>query len=56
MSDAERARQGAVADLVAAVERASADLAIAEEPAGFIAALAAAAPAPEHGSAPASRG
>ena len=47
MSDAERARQGAVADLVAAVERASADLAIAEEPSGFIAALAAGAPAPD---------
>ena len=54
MSDAERARQGAVADLVAAVERAAADLAIAEEPAGFIAALAAAAPVPEQGPAPAS--
>ena len=47
MTDAERARQLAVADLVAAVERAAADLAVAEEPSGFIAALAAGAPAPD---------
>ena len=53
MSDAERARQGALAELVAAVERAAADLAIAEEPAGFTAALDAGAPAPEPGPPPA---
>ena len=54
MTDAERTRQGAVADLVAAVERASADLAIAEEPSGFTAALAAGAPVPDPGPAPGS--
>jgi hypothetical protein len=52
MTDAERARQVAVADLVAAVERAAADLAVAEEPSGFIAALAAGVPAPDPGLAP----
>jgi len=58
MTDAERERQGTVAALVAAVERAAADLALAEEPAGFTAALAAGAPAadPAPGSAPSPRG
>ena len=46
-TDAERARQGALADLVAAIERAAADLALAEEPAGFAAALDAGAPPSE---------
>jgi hypothetical protein len=46
-SDAERARQGVLADLVAGIERAAADLAIAEEPAGFVAALETGAPPPE---------
>jgi hypothetical protein len=36
-----------VAELLAALERAAADLAIGEEPAGFTAALDAAAPPPE---------
>lgn len=43
-TDAERARQAALADLVAAIERAAADLALAEEPSGFAAALDAGAP------------
>jgi hypothetical protein len=38
-TQAERARQGVLADLAAAIERAAADLALAEEPAGFPAAL-----------------
>ena len=45
-TQAERARQGVLADLAAAIERAAADLALAEEPAGFAAALEAGA-APE---------
>ena len=52
MTDAERARQGALADLVAAVERAAVDLALAEEPSGFTAALAAGAPSPDPAVAP----
>ena len=43
-TDAERARQGTLADLAAAVERAAADLGLVEEPAGFLAALDAGAP------------
>jgi hypothetical protein len=43
-TDLERARQGALADLAAAVERAAVDLGLAEEPAGFAAALDAGAP------------
>jgi len=43
-TDAERARQGVLADLAAAIERAAADLGLAEEPAGFAAALEAGAP------------
>ena len=46
-TDADRARQGALADLVAPIERAAADLSLAEEPAGFVAVLEAGAPAPE---------
>jgi hypothetical protein len=44
-SEAERARQEAVADLAAAIERAAGDLGLAEEPAGFAAALEAGVPA-----------
>lgn len=51
-TEAERARQGALADLAAAIERAAADLALAEEPAGFAAALEAGAPRPEPTPAP----
>jgi hypothetical protein len=43
-TDAERTRQAAVASMMAAVERATADLALAEEPSGFTAALVAGAP------------
>jgi hypothetical protein len=46
-TDADRARQGALADLVAPIERAAADLSLAEEPAGFVAALEAGAPSGE---------
>jgi hypothetical protein len=46
-TDADRARQGALADLVAPIERAAADLSLAEEPAGFLAVLEAGAPAGE---------
>jgi hypothetical protein len=46
-TEAERARQGALADLAAAIERAAVDLGLAEEPSGFGAALAAGAPRPE---------
>jgi hypothetical protein len=42
---ADRAHQGALADLVAPIERAAADLGLAEEPAGFLAVLEAGAPA-----------
>jgi hypothetical protein len=45
--DAERARAGALADLIAPIERAAGDLALGEEPANFAAALDAGAPAPE---------
>jgi hypothetical protein len=51
-TEAERARQGALADLAAAIERAAADLGLAEEPAGFAAALEAGAPPPEPAPAP----
>jgi hypothetical protein len=53
-TEAERARTGEVASLAAAVERAAVDLALAEEPAGFQAALEAGAPTPEPPAAPAS--
>ena len=46
-TDADRARQGALADLVAPIERAAADLSLAEEPAGFVAVLEAGAPSGE---------
>ncbi len=52
-TEAERALTGEVASLAAAVERAAVDLALAEEPAGFQAALEAGAP-PEPPAAPAS--
>jgi hypothetical protein len=51
-TEAERVRQGAVADLAAAMERAAADLGLAEEPAGFTAALEAGAPPAEPAPAP----
>ena len=44
---AERALQGPLADLAAAIERAAGDLALAEEPARFLAALEAGAPETE---------
>jgi hypothetical protein len=44
MTDPERARQGVLADLAAAIERAAVDLGLAEEPAGFRAALETGAP------------
>jgi hypothetical protein len=50
--EAARARQLAVADLAAAIERAAADLGLGEEPANFVAALAAGAPAPDPAAAP----
>jgi hypothetical protein len=47
-TQAERARQGVLAHLAAAIERAAADLALAEEPASFPAVLeAGAAPEPD---------
>jgi hypothetical protein len=46
-TDADRARQGALADLVAPIERAAADLSLAEEPSGFQAVLETGAPARE---------
>ena len=46
-TDADRARQGALADLVAPIERAAADLSLAEEPSGFQAVLETGAPAHE---------
>jgi hypothetical protein len=52
-SEAERARQGPLADLAAAIERAAGDLALAEEPAGFQSALEAGAPPPERAAGPA---
>jgi hypothetical protein len=51
-TEAERARQGALADLAAAIERAAADLGLAEEPSGFEGALEAGAPPPEPAPAP----
>jgi hypothetical protein len=50
-TDADRGRQGALADLVAPIERAAADLGLAEEPAGFLAVLEAGAPPGEAASA-----
>jgi hypothetical protein len=44
MSDAERGTNAEVAGLRSAIERTAADLALAEEPAGFVAALDEAAP------------
>jgi hypothetical protein len=44
----ERGLQAELAHLAAAMERAVADLALAEEPARFVAALEGAAPEPEH--------
>jgi hypothetical protein len=52
-TEAERAVVGEVANLAAAVERAAGDLALAEEPAGFQAALEAGGPPPEAAPAPA---
>jgi hypothetical protein len=46
MDAAERQRTAAVADLAAVIERASADLSLAEEPSGFVAALEMGAPLP----------
>jgi hypothetical protein len=46
MGEAERAVRAGAADLAAAIERASGDLALAEEPARFQAALEAGAPEP----------
>jgi hypothetical protein len=53
-TEAERALTGEVAGLAAAVERAAVDLALAEELAGFQAALEASAPPPEPPAAPGS--
>jgi hypothetical protein len=53
-TEAEGALTGEVAGLAAAVERAAVDLALAEEPAGFQAALEASAPPPEPPAAPGS--
>jgi hypothetical protein len=56
-SEVDRARQLVLADLAAAIERAAVDLSLAEEPAGFAAALDAGAargeppPAPAPGAA-----
>jgi hypothetical protein len=52
-TDAARARAGALADLVAPIERAAVDLALGEEPAGFVAALDAGAPPGEPAAPPA---
>jgi len=51
-TEAERARQGALADLAASIERAAIDLGLAEEPSGFVAALEAGAPPSEPAPAP----
>ena len=51
-TEADRALAGALADLAAAIERAAADLGLAEEPSGFRAALEAGAPRPEPAPAP----
>jgi len=55
-TEADRARQGALADLAAAIERAAVDLGLGEEPAGFAAALEAGAPPPEPASTPGAPG
>jgi hypothetical protein len=47
MPAADRGLQGALADLAAVIERAAGDLALAEEPARFLAALEAGAPEAE---------
>jgi hypothetical protein len=52
VTEAERALAGTLANLVAPIERAAGDLALAEEPAGFAAALEAGAPAAEPPAAP----
>jgi hypothetical protein len=49
VSEPERRVQGAVADLAAAIERESVDVALHEEPAGFVAALEAGARAESEG-------
>ena len=46
-TDADRARLGALADVVAPLERAAADLSLAEAPGGFVAVLETGAPAGE---------
>jgi hypothetical protein len=46
MAMPERSGQAELANLAAAIERAAADLALAEEPARFVAALESAAPEP----------
>jgi hypothetical protein len=51
-SDVDRARRLVLANLAAAIERAAVDLALAEEPAGFLAALEAGAPGPASASPP----
>jgi hypothetical protein len=56
-SAGEPGRQAVLAGLVAAIERLTVDLAVSEEPAGFLAALAAGAPAPDRsGASPAGPG
>jgi hypothetical protein len=55
-TDAERARQGALADLAAAIERAAGDLGLGEEPSGFVAALERGAPPSPPGPAEPPRG
>jgi hypothetical protein len=47
MPAADRGLQGPLADFAAVIERAAGDLALAEEPARFLAALEAGAPEPE---------
>jgi hypothetical protein len=51
-TEADRALAGARAELAAAIERAAADLGLAEEPSGFRAALEAGAPSPAPAPAP----
>jgi len=55
MPAAERRPPGEVADLAAAIERAAGDLALAEEPARFLAALDAGAPDPSPAASPDAR-
>ena len=52
MADPERGLQVELASLAAAIERAAGDLALAEEPARFVAALESAAPAASGETAP----